>query len=200
VNFLNVGPWELTVIIIIAILLVGPKRIVEITRMIGRMTAQLRRFSSEFVSTLQAEVTASGSDGNASQDPQSVIRSITEPITSLQSELVAAGRETRQAIENIVEGKAEPTESIQAEPQATQDGSDTTQKEPQSLVKSITEPITSLQSELLATGRETRQAIENIIRGKAEPVASIQAEPQTMEQETLQALEDTADNLPGQEA
>jgi Sec-independent protein translocase protein TatA len=195
VNFLNVGPWELTVIIIIAILLIGPKRMVEVTRTIGRMTSQLRHFSSEFVSTLQAEVTTGGSDGNTSQDPQSVVRSITEPITSLQSELVAAGRETRQAIAQIVDGKTEP-----AGRQATEDARDTPQQEPQSLIESITEPIVSIQSELLSTGHQTRQALENIVRGKAEPITSVQAKLQATEPEAGPDREDAAPHLPGQEA
>ena len=58
-NFLNVGPWELTLIIIIAILVVGPKRMVEVTRVLGRTMAQLRRFSNEFLLTLQTEVNQS---------------------------------------------------------------------------------------------------------------------------------------------
>lgn len=194
-NFMNVGPWELTVIIIIAILLIGPKRMVEVTRTIGRVTSQLRRFSSEFVSTLQAEVTAAGSDRRTPQEPQSIVRSITEPITSLQSELLAAERETRQAITQIVDGKAEP-----AGRQVAEDARDTPQQEPQSLIESITEPIASIQSELLATGRQTRQAIENIVRGKAEPIASVQAEPQTTEPEAGPDREGVAHDLPGQEA
>ena len=44
-NFLNVGPWEVTVILIIAILVVGPKRMVEVGRSIGRAASQMRRLS-----------------------------------------------------------------------------------------------------------------------------------------------------------
>jgi len=56
VDFLNVGPWELIVVLIIAILVVGPERMVEIARKLGQYSRQLRQLSNEFLATLQAEV------------------------------------------------------------------------------------------------------------------------------------------------
>ena len=110
-NFLNVGPLELTVVLIIAILLIGPRRMVEVTRTIGRVTGQLRRFSDEFISSLQTEVMVT--ERKPGQPPENVFKSLTEPITSLQDELLATGRETRQALANIVEGKSGAIEIIQ---------------------------------------------------------------------------------------
>ena len=55
-QFFNVGPWEVTVILMIAILLLGPRRMAEITRTIGRVTAQLRKISQEFTAGIQAEL------------------------------------------------------------------------------------------------------------------------------------------------
>ena len=118
-NSLNVGPWEVTLILIIAILLIGPKRMVEMARTIGRVTSQLRRFSNEFTSTLQTEITATEHEVMV-EDPEDAVKSLTEPFTGLQAELEATGRETRQALENVVSGKSEPIESIQAELQATE--------------------------------------------------------------------------------
>jgi len=109
VNFLNVGPLELTVILIIAILLVGPKRMVEIARAIGRMTQQLRRYSANFSSALQAEVTAT--KRAAGESPQDIIRSITEPFTSLQADLQATERETRQVLTDMIKGTAQPIQN-----------------------------------------------------------------------------------------
>jgi len=77
VNFLNVGPWELTVILIIAILLIGPKRMMELARAIGRVTSQLRKLSNEFTASIQAE-------------------------------LQATERETRQVLEDIVKDEPGP--------------------------------------------------------------------------------------------
>lgn len=103
-NFLNVGPWELTVILVIAILMIGPKRLMEIIRAIGRITAQMRKLSSEFMGTIQTELriaeleTPQAAGGGAGMGT----------LASLPDELRALGRETRQAVSEIVAG----TESI----------------------------------------------------------------------------------------
>ncbi len=116
-NFMNVGPLELTVILVIAILTIGPKRMVEVMRSISRVAAQLRRFSNQFTSTLQAEVMAS--ERAEGEPPGNAIKSLTEPITSLQAELSAVGRETRQAMKNIIDSEAKPVKSVQAELETT---------------------------------------------------------------------------------
>ena len=56
-NFLhNLGPWELVVIVVLAILLVGPKRVLQIIQSIREFAGKLRQMSGEFTSLLQAEV------------------------------------------------------------------------------------------------------------------------------------------------
>jgi sec-independent protein translocase protein TatB len=55
VNFLNIGTLELMVIIAIAILAIGPKRMVQVARTIGRMATRLRQISGEFTSILRTE-------------------------------------------------------------------------------------------------------------------------------------------------
>lgn len=57
-DFLNVGPWELVLVLIIAILVAGPKRMVEISRTLGQVSRQLRDLSREFTAALQAEIQA----------------------------------------------------------------------------------------------------------------------------------------------
>ena len=100
-NFLNVGPWELAVILIIAILLVGPRRAAEIARTIGRATSQMRRLSEEFLSTIQVELQATGQE--ARQALESVAESDQEPIASIPDEIQATERETRQVMQEIIE-------------------------------------------------------------------------------------------------
>jgi Tat protein translocase TatB subunit len=63
VDFLNVGPWELILVLIIAILVAGPQRMLEIARTLGRVSRQLRDLSSEFTTALQAEIRATEKDG-----------------------------------------------------------------------------------------------------------------------------------------
>lgn len=103
-NFLNVGPWELTVILIIAILLIGPQRMIELARAIGRVTSQLRRMSNEFTATIQAELRAT--EREVRQALEHTVEKKPEPIASIQAELQATERETRQALENVVKDEA----------------------------------------------------------------------------------------------
>ena len=49
-----VGVWEM-VVILVAVLMFGPKRIPQIARQIGSMVAQLRRASDEFMRELTKE-------------------------------------------------------------------------------------------------------------------------------------------------
>lgn len=58
----NVGLAELLVILIISILVVGPKRTVEIAQTLGRISRQLRDLSREFTNALQAEIDATESE------------------------------------------------------------------------------------------------------------------------------------------
>ena len=101
-NFLNIGPWELMVILIIAILLVGPRRVVEIARAIGRVTAQMRKLSGEFMGTIQAELRATEQETRQALD--SVVGEARRPVISVPAEIQAAERETHQALEEILEG------------------------------------------------------------------------------------------------
>ena len=64
-DFLNVGPWELVLVLLIAILVAGPKRMVEIARTLGHYSRQLRDLSREFTTALQAEVQAAEDEAEA---------------------------------------------------------------------------------------------------------------------------------------
>jgi sec-independent protein translocase protein TatB len=114
VNFLNVGPWELTVIFIIAILLVGPKRMVEMARTIGRVSSQMRRMSAEFLGTIRDEVEAVEAD--ARQALEGVVQVGEDSVAELQ----ATEQETRQVLESIGEDRHRATTSIKAELQAVE--------------------------------------------------------------------------------
>jgi len=124
VNFLNVGPWELSVILIIAILLVGPKRLVEVFQAIRRFSLQLRRMSTEFTSLVQSEVQASaGETDQARRGPggevDDIVRGGLAPLASIQTEIRTAAREVRQALEDTVQAAQEPIADVEVELLAT---------------------------------------------------------------------------------
>lgn len=113
-NFLNIGASELIVIIIIAILAVGPRRMVQIARTLGRTAAKLRRMSSEFLAIVNAELrevseesqqaltgavtTAQGEVKAADAVTKETLRTLRRELGSLQSELEAAANEARAFI------------------------------------------------------------------------------------------------------
>jgi Tat protein translocase TatB subunit len=53
----GLGIWELAVILVVALLVLGPEKLPKVARQLGRVTRELRRAVSEFQSSLtQADV------------------------------------------------------------------------------------------------------------------------------------------------
>jgi Sec-independent protein translocase protein TatA len=90
----NIGTGELMVIIIIAILVIGPKRMLEIGQSIGRLARRGRQIWNEVMKTVQAEL----------QDTKEAVEEITTGGSSLAAEVEATGQETGKALQK---GKAE---------------------------------------------------------------------------------------------
>jgi Sec-independent protein translocase protein TatA len=146
VNFLNIGPSELMVILAIAILAIGPKRMVEIARTLGRATGKLRKISGEFMAIIQAELQETGAsarelvDGTIAgeagvegevtatgQQAKGTVKSLKEEIglASLQAELQETERATREFLQKISveeeeEGEEDLAETEGAPPEAAQ--------------------------------------------------------------------------------
>jgi Tat protein translocase TatB subunit len=89
VDFLNVGPWELIVVLVIAILVAGPQRMVEIARTLGRASRQLRDLSREFTTALQTEIQAADMDAGRSGSDLSEVRQDLEDALSRPPQLQA---------------------------------------------------------------------------------------------------------------
>lgn len=113
-NFLNVGPWELVVILVIAILLVGPRRMVEIARSMGRVTSQMRSLSHDFLGAMQNELQTT------EEQTLQAMNGLAKDGADLSAQVQATERETSQAIEDIEHGRAQATANIQAEIQAVE--------------------------------------------------------------------------------
>jgi Sec-independent protein translocase protein TatA len=121
VNFLNISPGELMVIIVIAILVVGPKRMLEIGQSVGRLTRRGRQIWGEVMKTIQAElqdtkeaveeITKGGSDLSAEvaatgQEAEKALQKSKSETINLQAELQEIGRETQQVMKEVTEGFA----------------------------------------------------------------------------------------------
>jgi TatA/E family protein of Tat protein translocase len=64
----NVGPMELIVILLVALLIVGPKRLPEVGRSIGKSLREFRRATEEVRSSFEASLDDEG--GEESTDPE----------------------------------------------------------------------------------------------------------------------------------
>jgi Sec-independent protein translocase protein TatA len=119
VNFLNINPGEMMVIIVIAILVIGPKRMLEIGQSIGRLTRRGRRIWGEVMKTIQAElqdtkeaieeIAADGSDlaseiGATGQEAGEALQKRKAEAVDVQAELKAIGQETQQVMKEVTEG------------------------------------------------------------------------------------------------
>lgn len=131
-NFLNVGPLEITVILILAILLVGPQRMVELARTIGRATTQMRKLSGEFFGTIQAELQATEQEVRQTLD--SAAGDGQESIASLPDEIQTTQQETHQVLEDIGKDEREATTSIKTDLQAVE-------RETRQVMKEIVESV-----------------------------------------------------------
>jgi sec-independent protein translocase protein TatA len=54
----GIGLPELVLIMVLALLVLGPQRLPEVARMVGRAYAQLRRASEEFQNTIRQDIAA----------------------------------------------------------------------------------------------------------------------------------------------
>ena len=93
----NVGLGELLVILIISILVVGPKRTIEIARTLGRISRQLRDLSREFTNALQAEMDATESQtGDIGAELRHVADELRVAFTGAEEEIEAVERGAAQ--------------------------------------------------------------------------------------------------------
>lgn len=104
-SFFGIGLPELVLILLLAGLVMGPHRIRQVARVLGRITAQLQRISREFARQLNAELDAvdSGEMKGALND----VRSLQEEIETLRRELALVPKTLREHGEDMIaEGKA----------------------------------------------------------------------------------------------
>jgi len=77
--FGNIGPMELIVILIIALLVFGPKKLPEIGRSIGKAVREFKKTSEEIRGRIEDEIAASEVK-DVARDLQSEIKSAGEDI------------------------------------------------------------------------------------------------------------------------
>lgn len=156
-SFFGIGLPELIIILIIASLIMGPQRIRQVARTLGRVTAQLQAVSRQFARQLNAELDSLDDESirGAMQD----MRDLQKEVESLRQELNQVPKSLRSEGESVVKeaeeafqptttnnGKETESDSTQTESNQTdQSTSDSSQTEPEksekpSLPKAIDVP------------------------------------------------------------
>jgi Tat protein translocase TatB subunit len=98
---MNLGLQEMTFILVLALVLVGPRKLPELARQLGKFLAEFKRTSNEFRSQLEAEMLNMELQERSRKPEESpnllppeqpwerVMRPITESVSRTKAELVS---------------------------------------------------------------------------------------------------------------
>jgi TatA/E family protein of Tat protein translocase len=95
--FGSIGPAELILIFIVALLVFGPKRLPEIGKSVGKAIREFKRTSEEIKSRIEDEIQAS--------EIKDVARNLTNEVTGLKDNLLKEPEKKEPAKDDGEEGK-----------------------------------------------------------------------------------------------
>jgi TatA/E family protein of Tat protein translocase len=88
--FANIGPGELLLIFVIALIVFGPRKLPEIGKSLGRMMFEFRRASTDLQRTIEDEVEADRRRELAAQRPAEVPPPLAPPMPATAAQLDSA--------------------------------------------------------------------------------------------------------------
>ena len=111
-SFFGIGAPELVVILLLAAIVMGPKRIQQVAFWLGKVTAQLQAVSRSFTRQLNAEL-SSVDDGGEMKDAWSEVQELRRQMADLKREITSvatqpmkegqkAARDARYLVENTI--------------------------------------------------------------------------------------------------
>jgi len=97
-NFFNIGTAELLLIFVIALIVVGPRRLPEIGRSIGKIMNDLRKMSQEFTTQMTQELNAPAKElGEITQELETPVKELGE----ITQELETPAKEFREMTQEM---------------------------------------------------------------------------------------------------
>ncbi len=97
----GIGSTELLVILVVALIVIGPSKLPDIMRTLGKGMAEFRRVSTDVKSTLDAEVRRADDDIRKREEEDARKR-------EEEKKQVKAAEESASATSTTIEAKAEP--------------------------------------------------------------------------------------------
>lgn len=128
----DVGFWELLLIGIVALVVVGPERLPEVARTTGRWVAKARRFVAGVKSDINAELESGelhkilGAQKEQIQELRTMVDSTRKELESSTTQVVSDAKENFAEIER----KAKQSRAESAEADLLYDGSESTDSKP----------------------------------------------------------------------
>lgn len=113
-SFFGIGAAELVVILFLAGIVMGPKRIRHVAFWLGKVTAQLQAISRGFTRQLNAELSAVDDDGQMKdawgevQDLRNQLAELKREVTSIAVEPMAEGRKAVHDAQKAVGNSIRP--------------------------------------------------------------------------------------------
>lgn len=101
-SFFGIGFPELVLILIVAGIVMGPERIGQTARWIGRTTAQLQKISRGFMRQLNQELDSSG-DGQAIKETMQELQQLRKELTDLRGEVNQTTRDATRSGQKAIE-------------------------------------------------------------------------------------------------
>lgn len=126
-NFLGIGIPEILVILIIALIVVGPQRLPEVAAQIGRAVRQIRRYAAEITYQFREELDALTREYEAMQEElkrtQEELRQVQEQIRedarAVAQDLESAQRDIAEAVDTAAvaatKGQGESAKAVPLE-------------------------------------------------------------------------------------
>ena len=110
-NFFNIGTPELILIFIIALIFVGPRRLPEVAREIGKVLSDLRKMSQEFTTDLTRELEAPAKElaemKQALEAPVKELAEMKQVLEAPVKELAEMKQELEAPVKELTEMKQE---------------------------------------------------------------------------------------------
>lgn len=110
-DILGIGGWEFIAILIIMLLVAGPKRMIQWSYTLGRYVSTLRRMWAETATMLQKELDDAGVDVKVPTQPPtrgSIKRDVTKALSSVTKPIQDTMDEVKQEVEPLREAVSLP--------------------------------------------------------------------------------------------